>query len=83
MLLEETTRVALLAALQLLRCALENYLATIVARLWTEVDNPVSALDDIHIMLYDNYCVTVGNQRIERLQQAVDIALRGSACGLG
>ena len=71
MLFQKTARVALFALLQLLRRALKNDVATLISSLWAEVDNPIGTLDDLHIMLYDNYRMTVGYQRIEGPEQAV------------
>ena len=64
---------ALLAMLQFAWCALEYNLATTIARLGTEVDDPVGTFYDVHIVLDDYHRVTALDQRVECREQLIDV----------
>ena len=58
---------------KLIRCALEDDCSTLTTRFGAEVNNVVGALDNLHIVLHDNYRMTGSNQRIKRLEKAVNV----------
>ena len=58
---------------QLVGRTLEDYPATLIARLGTEVDNVVGTLDNLHIVFDNNDRMAIGNQHIEGVEQAVDV----------
>ena len=64
---------ALLAMLQFARCTLEYNLATTIARLGSEVDDPIGALDDVHIVLDNYHRVSALDQCVKRREQLVDV----------
>ena len=67
------TSIRLLALHQVFGRAFKDDLAALVATFGTQVDDPVRRLDDLHIMFNDNDARSIGNQRVERLQQFVHI----------
>ena len=64
---------ALFALGKIRRCALKDDCTAIYARLRAEVDNVVGALDNLHIVLHDDYCMSCRNQGIKGLQKAVNV----------
>ena len=58
---------------KLLGCAGENDISALLATLGSHVNNPVGLLDDVGMMLNDNDAVTIGNQRIERGEEFLDV----------
>ena len=70
---KELRSVALFALGKFLWCTLKDDSSACNARLGAEVDNVVGALDNLHIMLYDYNRMTSSNQRIKRLEKAIDI----------
>ena len=57
----------------LVGCPLGDNVPAQLASLWAEVDDPVSALDDIQVMLDDDHCVPVSPQAQEYLDEWVDV----------
>ena len=54
--------------------------ASVVAALWSEVDDVVGTLDDIHVMLHDEYGMTTFDETVEGAQQQADI-MKMKSCG--
>lgn len=54
-------------------CPDNENLATPVATLRAEIDNPVGALDDIKVVLDYDYSVAVITQSIENVEQLLDV----------
>ena len=70
---KELRSVALFALGEFLWCALKDDRSARCTRLGTEVDNVVGTLDNLHIVLHYNHRMPRRNERIKRLQQAVDV----------
>ena len=48
--------------------ALCHDVASVVATLWSEVDDVVGTFDDVHVMLHDEYGVTTLDETVEGAQ---------------
>ena len=57
----------------LLRSSADHEFAPLVTGFRTDIDNPVSGLDHIEVMLDDNDAVPLGDQTLEGLQQNGDV----------
>src|SRR5262245_31828862 len=77
---EEVACIGLFVLGNLFGCALGDDASAIVAALWSEIDKPVRAFDDIEIVLDHHDGVTRVNESLEHLQQALYIG-KVQPCG--
>src|SRR5690606_8055705 len=70
---KELTRVALRDARDVLGSALRDHAATAAAALRSEVDHPVSALDDVEVVLDHDDGVALLDERLEHPQELADV----------
>ena len=76
------TRIAALRALDILGRALSDNLATTLASLGAEVDNPICNAHYIEVMLYDDSRITAIHQAVDDIQQLAYILEMETRSGL-
>ena len=64
---------AFLASRQIFWRSLKYQAATFVSAIGAEVDDPVGTLDDLHIVLDNQYGMTSLDKRVKRVEQFLDV----------
>lgn len=72
--------VALALFYNILGGALRHDVASVIASFWSEVDDVVGTLDDVHIMLHYEYGVASLYETVEGTQKQTDI-MKMQSCG--